>query len=350
MVNSLLVVVAIVSLLVWLIQELLARRSHENRMLQQLQHGAAPTLDSLGAEPGWSDWIFRFVVVLWLGWLAAAVLLKDGDFAFVLVILTLLSGVIAALDRWGFGRRRQRFVAAPAVAGYLGRFGAEQAEQVRTQVLTERLIAEYGRSFFPVLAVVLVLRSFVVEPFQIPSSSMVPTLEVGDYILVNKFSYGLRLPVVKTKILEVGAPKRGDVVVFFPPNDNRYFIKRLIGLPGDRISYRNKILTINGERIDQKLLAELPVRNPREQLVEENLSDVRHLVRKDMYQFSREFDTLVVEPGHYFMMGDNRDNSSDSRYWGQVPEANLVGKAFALWMHWASLREIPSFSSAGVIH
>jgi signal peptidase I len=196
---------------------------------------------------------------------------------------------------------------------------------------------------------VLVLRSFVVEPFQIPSSSMVPTLEIGDYILVNKFSYGLRLPVARTKVVEIGEPQRGDVVVFFPPNDNRYFIKRLIGLPGDRISYRNKQLTVNGVPVDQRVLAELPVRNPSEQLIEENLLGVSHLVRNEMYMNSREFDEIVVEPGHYFMMGDNRDNSQDSRYWGQVPEANLVGKAFAVWMHWASLRELPSFSSVGAI-
>jgi signal peptidase I len=178
---------------------------------------------------------------------------------------------------------------------------------------------------------------------------MVPTLEVGDYILVNKFSYGLRLPVLKTKVLDIGEPKRGDIIVFFPPNDNRYFIKRLIGLPGDRIEYRNKVLTINGELADQTLLAELPPVRPILQLSEENLGGVRHMIHKDMRVDRGDF-SAVVEPGHYFMMGDNRDNSSDSRYWGQAPEANIVGKAFAIWMHWESIRDIPSFDRVGGIH
>jgi signal peptidase I len=275
-------------------------------------------------------------------------LIKDGDFAFVLVMLTLLSGVIAGLDRWWFFRRRRNFIEAQPVAAYLERFSAEQADEARGRAVMERIIAEYGRSFFPVLAIVLVLRSFVVEPFQIPSSSMVPTLEVGDYILVNKFAYGLRLPVVKTKILDIGEPKRGDVIVFFPPNDNRYFIKRLIGLPGDRIEYRNKVLTINGERADQTLLAELPPSRPIMELAEENLGGVQHMIHKDLRIDRGDFST-VVKPGHYFMMGDNRDNSSDSRYWGQAPAANIVGKAFAVWMHWESLRNVPSFDRVGSI-
>jgi signal peptidase I len=349
MVNTLLLVVAAVTLLIWLVQEIIARRAYEHRVAESLRRGATLTLEDLAREPLWSDWLFRLVVVAWLGWGVSVLLLKDGDFALVLVVLTLLSGVIAGLDQFWFLRRRQRFVGTDPVASYLTRFSAEQAEEARREITFERMIAEYGRSFFPVLAVVLVLRSFVVEPFQIPSSSMVPTLEIGDYILVNKFSYGLRLPVAKTKVLEIGEPQRGDVVVFFPPNDNRYFIKRLIGLPGDRISYRNKQLTVNGVPVEQTLLAELPVRNPSEQLIEENLLGTSHLVRKEIYMSSREFDEIVVEPGHYFMMGDNRDNSQDSRYWGQVPEANLVGKAFAVWMHWASLRELPSFSHVGAI-
>lgn len=355
MVNTLLLVVALVTLLVWLVQEIIARRGYEKHIARELQRGATLTLEDLGREPAWSDWLFKLVVVFWVGWLASVLLLKDGDFALVLVVLTILSGIIAGLDRWWFFRRRRRYVETAPVSGYLTRFSAEQAEEARRESTLERVIAEYGRSFFPVLAAVLILRSFVVEPFQIPSSSMVPTLEIGDYILVNKFSYGLRLPVTKTKVLAVGEPQRGDVVVFFPPNDNRYFIKRVVGLPGDRISYRDKQLTINGERVGQRLLAELPVNNPTERLVEENLTGVTHLVRAEKFRASIEFDEIEVKPGHYYMMGDNRDNSSDSRYWGpqpgdgQVPEANLVGKAFAVWMHWASLWELPSFSSVGKI-
>jgi signal peptidase I len=349
MVNMLLLIVAALTLLIWLVQEIVARRAHEQRVAESLRRGATLTLEELAREPVWSDWLFRLAVVAWLGWGVSVIILKDGDFALVLVVLTILSGIIAGLDRFGFLRRRERFVDGEPVADYLKRFSIEQGLEARREITLDRPIAEYAYSFFPVLAVVLVLRSFVVEPFQIPSSSMVPTLEIGDYILVNKFSYGLRLPVARTKVTDIGEPQRGDVVVFFPPNDNRYFIKRLIGLPGDRISYRNKQLTVNGVPVEQRLLAELPVRNPSEQLIEENLLGARHLVRNEMYMNSREFDEIVVEPGHYFMMGDNRDNSQDSRYWGQVPEANLVGKAFAVWMHWASLRELPSFSSVGAI-
>ena len=209
---------------------------------------------------------------------------------------------------------------------------------------------EYARSFFPVLAVVLVLRSFLYEPFQIPSSSMVPTLEVGDYILVNKFSYGLRLPVTRTKILDVGEPERGDVMVFFPPHQNdTYYIKRVIGVPGDRVTYRNKQLTVNGSPVPQDWLAELPSGRFMIKMGREVLPDSDgHLMQIDNRRGPRNF-SVVVKPGHYFMMGDNRDNSSDSRVWGQVPERDIVGKAVAIWMHWEEYLSVPSFGRAGAI-
>jgi signal peptidase I len=210
-------------------------------------------------------------------------------------------------------------------------------------------IVDYARSFFPLLAAVFVLRSFLYEPFQIPSSSMAPTLEVGDYILVNKYTWGLRLPVVRTKVLDVGEPERGDVVVFYPPHMNdTYYIKRIIGLPGDRITYRDKQLTINGEPVPREWLATVPEGRSRFRLGSESLSDEGHLFQLDLARPSRDF-SVTVRPGHYFMMGDNRDNSSDSRVWGQVPERDIVGKAVAIWMHWESLLSIPSFGRAGAI-
>jgi signal peptidase I len=349
MVNVLLAALALLTLVVWLVQELFGRQQQERRVLQCLQQGSTLVLDGDGIEPGWSDWAFRLVALLWGGWIVAALLIKDGDFAFVLVILTLLSGIIALLDRYGFERRRSRFASSSPVADFLQRVPPPQDEATRSHVAGERAIAEYSRSYFPVLAVVLLLRSFVVEPFQIPSSSMVPTLEVGDYILVNKFAYGLRLPVLKTKILEVGEPRRGDVMVFFPPDDDRYFIKRVIGLPGDHIEYRNKVFTINGEIVPQTLLAELPPSRPRVELAAERLGESEHLINKSLLGKGAE-GSWVVEPGHYFMVGDNRDNSHDSRYWGQVPERNIVGKAFAVWMHWESFRQLPSFDRVGAIN
>jgi signal peptidase I len=199
------------------------------------------------------------------------------------------------------------------------------------------------------LFVVFVLRSFLVEPFQIPSSSMVPTLEVGDYILVNKYTYGLRLPVMRTKVLDINKPRRGDVMVFFPPHMNdTYYIKRVIGLPGDKVSYRGKRLFVNDEPVPAEQLAVVPGADSRVEIALETMGEQTHLTQADQMRPGRDF-TVVVKPGHYFMMGDNRDNSSDSRVWGQVPERDIVGRAFAIWMHWDSLLSIPSFSRVGAI-
>jgi signal peptidase I len=214
---------------------------------------------------------------------------------------------------------------------------------------SEPVVVEYSKSFFPVLFVVFVLRSFVVEPFQIPSSSMVPTLEVGDYILVNKFTYGIRLPVLRTKVIDLGEPERGDVMVFFPPHMNKtYYIKRVIGVPGDQVTYRNKRLYVNGELVPEEPLAVVPGARSRQRVSLAAFGGRNHLVQADLARPARDF-SITVRPGHYFMMGDNRDNSSDSRVWGQVSEQDIVGKAFAVWMHWDSLFSIPSFSRVGVI-
>ncbi|MEM8593980.1 MAG: signal peptidase I [Pseudomonadota bacterium] len=212
-----------------------------------------------------------------------------------------------------------------------------------------RRLADNVNSFLPVLWIVLVLRSFIAEPFQIPSGSMIPTLKIGDFILVNKFTYGLRLPVLRTKVFDLNEPERGDVMVFFPPHDKRYFIKRVIGVPGDVIKYVDKRLTVNGEP--------LAYVNPREEdgstLYEETINGVEHDVRVEPHNYSdnlpmskRLRDGFTVRDGHYFMMGDNRDRSSDSRVWGDVPEENIVGKAFFVWMHWSGL---PDFSQARTI-
>jgi signal peptidase I len=160
------------------------------------------------------------------------------------------------------------------------------------------------------------------------------------------------LPVLGTKLVEVNEPKRGDVMVFFPPHDNRYFIKRVIGLPGDTVSYQNKVLSINGEVVPQTFLAELlqdPRTGHKPRLYEEQLDGAKYTIHNTAGIFRGNF-TVKVMPGHYFMMGDNRDNSSDSRVWGQVPEQNIVGKAFATWMYWPSVTQLPSFSRVGTIH
>jgi signal peptidase I len=275
------------------------------------------------------------------------------DFPLILVILVFGSGLIWLLDALLFAPGRRR-----TIAELQGRYpqwdqeGNPQAEQYRARVAedaAEPTLVEYARSFFPVLLVVFVLRSFLVEPFQIPSSSMVPTLQVGDYILVNKYTYGIRLPVLRTKVVSLNEPQRGDVMVFFPPHMNdTYFIKRVVGLPGDTVSYRNKRIYVNGEPVEQQSLAVMPDGRSSYQVGLEVLGDANHLMQVDARRPSRDF-SVVVKPGHYFMMGDNRDNSSDSRVWGQVPEKDIVGKAFAVWMHWDSFFSLPSFSRVGRI-
>lgn len=239
----------------------------------------------------------------------------DFDFAFFLVAATLLTGLT-----WG-GFVLYRRIAADGSS------------------LKEPLLVEYARSFFPIILIVTVLRSFVVEPFRIPSGSMMPTLMIGDFILVNKFTYGIRLPVLHTKVAEIDQPERGDIVVFrYPKNPSVDYIKRVVGLAGDKVAYYNKTVYVNGKRMDQTALG--PFVGTGQGLsmtgavhLIEDLSGMEHSILIERSQPSLE-GTFVVPEGHYFVMGDNRDNSNDSRYWGTVPEENLVGKAFLIWMSW----------------
>lgn len=222
---------------------------------------------------------------------------------------------------------------------------------------------EYSISFFPVILIVFLLRSFLVEPFKIPSGSMIPTLRVGDFILVNKFTYGIRIPVLNRKVIEIAAPQRGDVMVFrYPVDPSLDYIKRVVGLPGDRVEYRGKRLWINGRpvplrQIDDYLSRER-MQYSRRYL--ETLDGVEHeiLVEEDApslpppagafthtgnCHYNTEGLACTVPPGHYFVMGDNRDNSSDSRAWGFVPEGNIVGKAFFIWLNFNELGRFGSF-------
>lgn len=216
-------------------------------------------------------------------------------------------------------------------------------------VKQEEGLIEFAGSLAPVLGLVLVLRSFLIEPFQIPSQSMVPTLQVGDFILVSKWTYGLRLPVLRTKIIEIDAPERGDVMVFFPPHEDRYFIKRVVGLPGDKIHVLNGTVFINGDKMIQTSVAE-KANSSRSVVMSEDLGGIEHLMQKRTSPTRLSLNySAVVPQGHYFMMGDNRDNSSDSRVWGPVPEDRIVGKAFARWMFWDKFLSLPSFDRAGKI-
>jgi signal peptidase I len=261
----------------------------------------------------------------------------DFDFALLLVVLTAVSGVIWLIDRFALsGARTRRAQALEAMTA----LSQEERTARARNALQEPIAVEYARSFFPVLLVILLFRSFLAEPFKIPSGSMMPTLLVGDFILVNKFAYGLRLPVLNTKILSVGEPKRGDVFVFrYPENPKEDYIKRVVGLPGDEITYRNKTLFVNGTEIAETGLG--PYAGPVEpghrmdgaQVKSENLEGVEHRIMEMPQVWVGHEGTWKVPEGNYFAMGDNRDNSADSRFWGFVPEANLVGKAFLIWMN-----------------
>lgn len=214
-------------------------------------------------------------------------------------------------------------------------------------------LTEQARSFFPVLLVVLLLRSFLVEPFRIPSGSMKPGLLEGDFIAVNKYAYGFRLPVLGTKIFAVGEPQRGDVVVFHAPFDiSQDFIKRLVGLPGDTIEYKDKILYLNGEPQHQEYVGvdyDIDLKGYSETVQKhvEDLKGVPHHIFLCPRKEGQDVGPFVVPAGHYFMMGDNRDNSADSRVWGLVPDHNIVGQAFLIWMSWDSLETTIRFGRMG---
>ncbi len=276
----------------------------------------------------------------------------DIDFSLVLLVLVLLTGAVALFDRMVNAEPRRQAVEKLKAVQHPPSEALANAIAVAEQ---EPVVVEYAKSFFPVLLIVLVLRSFLVEPFQIPSGSMIPTLEVGDFILVNKFTYGLRLPVVGTKIVAINEPKRGEVMVFIPPHDSRYFIKRVVGLPGDTVRYDDKVLYINDERVLSEPIDQVEIEMPNGMmqsgiLLTEKLGEVDHETQI-MNAPSRDGGRTVwvVPEGHYFMMGDNRDNSADSRVWGAVPEGNIVGKAFAVWMHKEAGWRLPSFSRNGLI-
>jgi len=269
------------------------------------------------------------------------------DFPTILVGATLFTGVAWAVDAMLFAPRRHRRAGELVAKGEAG-----DSDKVAL-ALKESTLVEYSKSFFPVILAVLLLRSFLVEPFRIPSGSMMPTLLVGDFILVNKFSYGIRLPVLDTKIIEIGEPSRGDVVVFRYPKDPTVdYIKRVVGLPGDRVGYFNKVVYINGEAIGQVPAGVYVGKGSGVSMSgaskrSEQLDGVRHdiLVMSRTPGLEGEF---VVPDGEYFVMGDNRDNSNDSRFWGAVPEANLVGKAFRIWMNWDSANGGVDFGRIGM--
>ncbi|WP_455366163.1 signal peptidase I [Kaarinaea lacus] len=272
------------------------------------------------------------------------------DFPTIMVLAVLVTGIIWVLDLWLWAPKRKQ--SAAALSSEATQLTEEQLQQEKEKLLKEPILVEYSRSLFPVILIVLILRSFLIEPFRIPSGSMMPTLLDGDFILVNKFAYGIRLPVINKKIIGVGEPQRGDVAVFrYPKDPSVDYIKRVIGLPGDHIVYRNKQLYINGELMDltdfgRYEASGVGITMAGAQMLEEDLKTINHniLIDHDRPVLNMEYR---VADNEYFVMGDNRDNSNDSRFWGTVPEENLVGKAFMIWMNWDSTNSGITWSRIG---
>lgn len=244
------------------------------------------------------------------------------DFSLVLAIIILVSGSIWAIDAWFFAARRKE--------------QSNIKDMDSKQERNEPAWVEFSRFIFPVVLIVFLLRGFIAEPFRIPSGSMLPTLEIGDFILVSKFSYGVRLPVINKKIVDLGIPERGDVIVFrYPENPSIDYIKRVIGVPGDEIGYYNKVLYINGKQAAQQPEGDYPFGYYHFKKLKETLPnpELKHNILLTDANPASDF-VLVVPPKSYFVMGDNRDNSRDSRFWGFVPDDNLIGRAFFVWMSW----------------
>lgn len=295
-----------------------------------------------------------------------------GNFSLLLFLLSLVTFFYWLAERFHF--RPQREAAARNLERQDATRRAELAgkgitqvdgnlDEARSRLLMQPWWLDWTAGLFPVIIVVFLLRSFLFEPFKIPSGSMIPTLEVGDLILVNKFHYGIRLPVLNTKIIPNNDPKRGDVIVFHYPVDSRIdYIKRVVGLPGDEVSYSNHQLKLNGQPVSHTPLGDGydDDRMRYMDLMGEKLGEVEHRIQhekgpgqpfqpitvfphREACSYSAEGVTCKVPPGHYFVMGDNRDNSQDSRYWGFVPDENLVGRAFFIWMNFGNLGRIGSF-------
>ena len=275
------------------------------------------------------------------------------DFSLILVLATLISGCVILVDQLFFVSKRNQKVSQLEIDILHDLAKNEKKEQKAPDLKELRkrntpAVVDYSRSLFPVFCLVLVIRSFFFEPYQIPSGSMLPTLKVGDFILVDKYTFGVRLPVINYEFISGLQPKAGDVLVFRAPFDpSTNFIKRVIGVPGDTVEIKDNELYLNGDRVGQGMVSE-SLASTGLKVFKQTIGEKSFLIQKDRLYSSREGKWLVPEDS-YFVLGDNRGNSRDSRYWGFVPKDMIVGKAFYVWMHWNSFFSIPSFSKIGSI-
>lgn len=318
--------------------------------------------------------ITAVVLALFVGyggaWYLGAV---EGNFSLLLFLAAVVTGIYWVAERLYFLPQRRKAVAALEAGAAqrrdeLGKRGINQVDdntaEARTRLIMQPWWLDWTAGLFPVIVAVFLLRSFLFEPFKIPSGSMIPTLLINDLILVNKFHYGVRLPVINTKILDNNSPQRGDVMVFrYPPKPSLDYIKRVVGIPGDEVAYLNKQLTINGKPVPKTPLPDYfdPESMRYSKQFQEVLGGNTHRILndddrpafipgvedfpfKDNCRYNSQGVVCTVPAGQYFMMGDNRDNSLDSRYWGFVPEQNIVGKAFFVWMNFGNLKRIGPFN------
>ena len=250
------------------------------------------------------------------------------DFSFYLFVAVVFTGIVWLIDKWILAPGRNQIIHESSPVHQ----GVEVSRKGK-----EPVIVEYSKSFFPVLLIVFLLRGFVVEPFRIPSGSMLPSLYIGDFILVNKFAYGIKLPVLNKTIIDMGEPARGDVVVFrYPRDPNLDYIKRVVGLPGDKISYYAKVLYVNGNPVARDFVGQY--KGPGQTFANEYIEKLQGADHSVLLLPARPNNLqgeFIVPEDMFFVMGDNRDNSNDSRVWGPVPRSNLVGKAFMIWMHFS---------------
>jgi signal peptidase I len=317
--------------------------------------------------------VTSFILAAFVGYAGAWYFgMVEGNFALLLFLATCVSGVYWLAERFYFLPQRKK--AAEALEAQetqrraeLQRLGIAQVDgditEAKAKVLAQPWWLDWTAGLFPVIIVVFLLRSFLFEPFKIPSGSMIPTLHIGDLILVNKYHYGVRLPVINKKVTDGHAPQRGDVMVFrYPPKPSLDYIKRVVALPGDEVAYLKKRLTINGQAVEttavpeffdedtmryfkqfEEALGAKPHRILNDDSRPEFVPGVESFPGSESCRYSVEGVVCTVPPGHYFVMGDNRDNSLDSRFWGFVPDQNIVGKAFFVWMNFGNLKRIGAF-------
>lgn len=351
MIDQVLIALPVLCIALWCAQEWVVRP----RLSANVRRGEDESAIALQLTSAWQRMPNTFIRWMLVGWLVIAIVFDGLQFVEALVATVIFCMAVMLVERWYFKPRRRHALAADDIPETLLGIDQSQPEGDEGPTLEDALYKEFwlasvAKEFGPILLLMLILRSFIVEPYHIPSSSMVPTLETGDFVVVNKFAYGLKLPITNTQLIKWGEPLRGDVVVLVPPHDKRTYIKRVVGIPGDEVEYRNKQLFVNGKRLQTQAISTVEAdikAGGKATVIEETSGSKTYTVQNSALKPAQDIQ-ITVKPGHYFLMGDNRDNSGDSRSWGQVPMSRIEGKAQAVWMHYSDSRGLTT-RSAGFI-